>query len=115
MNPGFAEFLKASPQDRRDVFLGEAARLGTPEQNVERDFWVSDYIRPAVKIESGAKSALDSHEEMSIVPYISGAVPRLALAAQGVTTVVAERHLWCHEPFMAHVHFSPISRHTGRD
>jgi predicted nucleotidyltransferase component of viral defense system len=41
MNPGFAEFLKASPQDRRDVFLGAAARLGTPEQNVEKDFWVT--------------------------------------------------------------------------
>ena len=41
MNPGFAEFLKASPRDRRDVFLNAAARLGTPEQNVEKDFWVT--------------------------------------------------------------------------
>jgi hypothetical protein len=30
MNPGFSEFLKATQQDRRDVFLGAAARLGTP-------------------------------------------------------------------------------------
>ena len=37
MNPGFLEFfLKARPQDRRDVFLSAAARLGTPEQNVEK-------------------------------------------------------------------------------
>lgn len=41
MNPGFLEFLKASPLDRRDVFLGSAARLGTPERNVEKDFWVA--------------------------------------------------------------------------
>ena len=32
MNPGFREFLSASPADRRDVFLGTASRLGTPEQ-----------------------------------------------------------------------------------
>ena len=226
MNPGFAEFLKASPRDRRDVFLNAAARLGTPEQNVEKDFWVTwtldalfnglpaghprflfkggtslskayglisrfsediditvfredlgqaasvpeleamsrkkrqarleaikdtcrdyiqntlarqfaeivsealadakikpndpsvavdpddpdgqsllfwypsvttardDYIRPAVKLESGAKSALDPHEEMSIVPYISEDVPRLALRAEHVTTVTAERTFW---------------------
>lgn len=226
MNPGFAEFLKASPQDRRDVFLAAATRLGTAEQNIEKDFWVSwtldvlfnalpaghprflfkggtslskayglisrfsediditvfredlgqdasvpeleamsrkkrqarldtikdacrdyihntlarqfaeiageaftasnitpndptvaidpddpdgqsllfwyptvttghgDYIRPAVKIESGAKSALDPHEEMSIVPFISDEVPQLALSAQHVTTVVAERTFW---------------------
>src|ERR1043165_9449698 len=41
MNPGFSEFLKATRQDRRDVFLATAARLGTPAQNVEKDFWVS--------------------------------------------------------------------------
>jgi len=41
MNAGFSEFLKATPQDRRDVFLRAAARLGTPEQNVEKDFWVT--------------------------------------------------------------------------
>lgn len=226
MNPGFSEFLDATPQDRRDVFLSAAARLGTPEQNVEKDFWVTwtldvlfnglpvghprflfkggtslskayglisrfsediditvfredlgqaasvselenmsrkkrearldaikdacreyiqqtlakqftdiaqetlahsniepnapsvavdpddpdgqsllfwyptattghgDYIRPAVKIESGAKSALDPHEELNIVPYISEEVPPLQLAAGGVTTVFAERTFW---------------------
>ena len=41
MNPGFLEFLSASPEDRRDVFLGTAGRLGTPEENVEKDFWVT--------------------------------------------------------------------------
>src|ERR1700690_153091 len=40
MNPGYLEFLKAAPEDRRDVFLGAARRIGTPAQNVEKDFWV---------------------------------------------------------------------------
>lgn len=33
MNPGSSEFLRASPEDRRDVFLGTARRLA-PEKNV---------------------------------------------------------------------------------
>lgn len=41
MNPGFSDFLSATPRDRRDVFLGAATRLGTPEQNIEKDFWVA--------------------------------------------------------------------------
>jgi hypothetical protein len=40
MNPVFSEFLKAAPEDRRDVLLGAAQRIGTPVQNVEKDFWV---------------------------------------------------------------------------
>src|SRR5260370_33431886 len=41
MNAGFSEFLAAQPEDRRDAFLGAARRLGTPEQNIEKDFWVT--------------------------------------------------------------------------
>ncbi|MCL4853327.1 MAG: nucleotidyl transferase AbiEii/AbiGii toxin family protein [Bryobacteraceae bacterium] len=41
MNPGFLEFLGAGPEDRRDAFLETSRRLGTPEQNVEKDFWVT--------------------------------------------------------------------------
>ena len=41
MNPGFSDYLKAAPRDRRDVFLGAARSLGTPEGNVEKDFWVT--------------------------------------------------------------------------
>jgi hypothetical protein len=53
-----------------------------------------NYIRPAVKIESGAKSALDPHEDLSIVPYVSEEAPQLALRAEHVTTVVAQRTFW---------------------
>ena len=41
MNSGFSEFLRAAPRDRRNVFLGATTRLSTPEQNVEKDFWVT--------------------------------------------------------------------------
>jgi hypothetical protein len=33
MNPGFSELLNAKTQDRRDVFLGTARRLGTPDDD----------------------------------------------------------------------------------
>jgi len=226
MNTDFLEFLAARPDDRRDAFLGAARRLGTPEQNIEKDFWVTwtldvlfnglpndhprllfkggtslskayglisrfsediditvfredlgqaasieelealsrkkrqarldaikdacreyiqktllaqfknvvlatltasgievngpsvvvdpddpdgqsllfwypsvttaqdDYIRPAVKIESGAKSALDPHQDLTIHAYVSDELPRLSLGVDNVRTVVADRTFW---------------------
>jgi len=38
---GFLRIIAASPEDRRGLFLATANRLGTPLQNVEKDFWVS--------------------------------------------------------------------------
>jgi len=55
---------------------------------------MDDYVRPAVKIESGAKSALDRHQDLTIRPYVSDEVPRLSLSVGSVTTVVAERTFW---------------------
>jgi len=52
------------------------------------------YIRSAVKIESGAKSALDPHEEISVIPYIADDLPDFDLRVQNVTTVLAERTFW---------------------
>jgi len=40
LTPSFHEVIAASDVDRRDLFLGAAARLGTAVQNVEKDFWV---------------------------------------------------------------------------
>ncbi len=40
MNPAFLQIINASDAERRDLFLGVAARLGTAVQNVEKDFWV---------------------------------------------------------------------------
>jgi predicted nucleotidyltransferase component of viral defense system len=40
MNEKFQEFLKLPAVDRHDVFEAEAARLGTLDGYVEKDFWV---------------------------------------------------------------------------
>lgn len=43
MNAGFLRIIAPSPEDRRGLFLATANRLGTPIQNVEKDFWVSGF------------------------------------------------------------------------
>ena len=53
-----------------------------------------DYIRSAVKIEAGAKSALDPHEAATVVPYIADDLPDLDMAVHNVTTVKPERTFW---------------------
>ncbi len=40
MNDNFLEIISATSGERRDLFLTAAARLGTTEQNIEKDFWV---------------------------------------------------------------------------
>ena len=40
MNRAFIDIIAAAPGERRDLFLGAARRLGTTEQNIEKDFWV---------------------------------------------------------------------------
>ena len=52
------------------------------------------YIRPAVKIEAGAKSALDPHNPQSITPYVSDELPNFDLTVPGVTTVDPVRTFW---------------------
>ena len=53
-----------------------------------------DYIRSAVKIEAGAKSALDPHVAATVTPYVAQDLPDLLLAADNVTTVKPERTFW---------------------
>lgn len=52
----------------------------------------SDYVQPAVKIESGAKSALDPHAARTITPYLAeDLAPGNDLSVPNVTTVDPER------------------------
>jgi hypothetical protein len=53
-----------------------------------------DYIRSAVKIESGAKSALGPHIAATVTPYVAQDLPDLDMSVSGVTTVKPERTLW---------------------
>lgn len=52
------------------------------------------YVRPAVRIESGAKSALDPHRANNIVPYIADDLREANFSISGITTVDADRTLW---------------------
>lgn len=52
------------------------------------------YVRPAVKIESGAKSALDPNQPVTIRPYVAEDVAGLDLEVAGITAVDAERTFW---------------------
>lgn len=54
----------------------------------------SGYIRPAVRIESGAKSALDPHRDVTIRPYIADDLDGFDLAVQNVVTIEPSRTLW---------------------
>lgn len=53
-----------------------------------------DYIRSAVKIESGAKSALDPHVAATVVPYVAHDLPDMDMSVGKITTVKPERTFW---------------------
>ena len=55
---------------------------------------VDGYIDKMVKIESGAKSALDPNAVRSVRPYIADDTPDLELTVPNVTIVDAERTFW---------------------
>ena len=48
------------------------------------------YVRPAVKIESGAKSALEPHRPVTVSPYVAAEVDGIDLAVANITTVDAQ-------------------------
>jgi hypothetical protein len=54
----------------------------------------SNYVRAAIKVESGAKSAPDPNREMPIRPYVDDDLPALDLTVPAVRTVEPERTFW---------------------
>jgi hypothetical protein len=52
------------------------------------------YVRPAVRIECGAKSALDPHRDVVIRPYISDDIVNLDLSVPDVTAIEPARTFW---------------------
>jgi hypothetical protein len=53
-----------------------------------------DYVRPAVRNESGAKSALGHNRPITIRPYISDKAVGLDLAIGDVATIEVTRTFW---------------------
>jgi hypothetical protein len=78
--------LEADPDDAD----GQSLLLWYPAATTRAD----DYIRSAVKIESGAKSALDPHTIATVIPYVADDLPHLDLRVNNVTTVEPERTFW---------------------
>lgn len=55
---------------------------------------LDDYVKPTIKIEAGAKSALDPHRQITIKPYVADEMPTIHLAVEKVVTINAERTFW---------------------
>lgn len=53
-----------------------------------------EYVKPTVKIEAGAKSALDPHRSTTIRPYVADDMPAADLVVPDVVTIDAERTFW---------------------
>ncbi|HEY5086982.1 MAG TPA: nucleotidyl transferase AbiEii/AbiGii toxin family protein [Gemmatimonadaceae bacterium] len=100
--------MKSTGQSATRMPEGGGPRLVRDESDPDRQtllFWypivtasatpaASGYTRSAIKIESGAKSALDPHGSAIITPYIADDVPRLNLSVQNVITVDPGRTFW---------------------
>lgn len=69
---------------------GQTLLLWYPEVEPRDDA----YVRPAVRIESGAKSALDPNRPILIRPYIADEAPDLDLSVPEVTTIEPGRTFW---------------------
>lgn len=57
-------------------------------------FDVDPYVRAVVRIECGAKSALDPHSMFAVAPYIATDLSDFDLKVDGVTTILPERTFW---------------------
>jgi Nucleotidyl transferase AbiEii toxin, Type IV TA system len=75
--------IEPNPADSQSLLVGYPS--ATPND---------DYIEKVVKIESGAKSALDPNSTKSITPYCSEDIPELDFTVPNVTVVDAERTFW---------------------
>ncbi|TIU42687.1 nucleotidyl transferase AbiEii/AbiGii toxin family protein [Mesorhizobium sp.] len=52
------------------------------------------YVRPAIRLESGAKSALDPNRPITITPYVAEEAAGIDLTVADVTTIEATRTFW---------------------
>jgi Nucleotidyl transferase AbiEii toxin, Type IV TA system len=108
------KYIQGSMLEQLSVLLRqmlESVNLNTDRARVETDpadpdgqsllLWYPSaaaegnaYIRRAIKIESGAKSALTPYAPIVVRPYIADDLPRLDLAVSNVTTVDPGRTFW---------------------
>ena len=78
-------YIKSDPYDLQTLLLHYPTATSEDPRN---------YIEKVVKIESGAKSALEPNSARNIQPYLKDEIPGADLNVRNVTTVDAERTLW---------------------
>jgi hypothetical protein len=108
------EYIRAPLREQMEANLRrvlDAARLPADRGRVELDaddpdgqsllVWYptvtaagNDYIRRAIKIESGAKSALDPHAPVTVRPFVADDLAGRDLSVRNVTTVDPSRTFW---------------------
>ena len=92
--------IAADTAGRNDLAAGELAVDPSPDdtQSLLIRYPTAtpddEYVEKIVKIESGAKSALDPNSLKTIVPYCGEDIPDLDLTVPNVTIVDAERTFW---------------------
>lgn len=85
---------------RRHTAAGVVADEGDPDSQTLLIHYPSvsaapdSYVRPSVKIELGAKSALDPHVSASVEPFIAIEMATTGLRVHGITTIDSTRTFW---------------------
>ena len=94
------EFLSAQLEDATDG-VGRIEIDGADPDGQTLLVWYPEveprdgaYVEPAVRIEAGAKSALDPHRSVTIRPYVAEDAAGLDLATGGVTAIDPTRTFW---------------------
>jgi hypothetical protein len=86
-----------------EVSLSQVAVTSDPDDLDQQTLLISypsvvnkanDYLRPTIKIEAGAKSALDPHHYARIEPYVAREMANANLGINNVVTIDAERTFW---------------------
>lgn len=69
---------------------GQSLRIVYPRADAD----APEEVLPAIRIESGARSALNPNCLTSVAPYAGEVVPNLDLVVKGITTIVPARTFW---------------------
>lgn len=73
---------------------GQTLLVAYPTVEERVDGSADSYVRPVIRIESGAKSALDPNRPTTILPYVAPDLPVLDLAVTGIKTIEPTRTFW---------------------
>ena len=110
MSGTFETFLALSEQDKRDLFEAAAGRLDTLPTYVEAEdvdqqtlfiefptLYPSgevSYVSPRVRIEAGARSALDPSLTCTVTPYVADELHDWSFAVDNIRVIAPERTYW---------------------